>query len=238
MYKTKTKKTTGKFRFGNNLMGQEKYYGTYIIPDEINKHIAVDLGSNMGFFVVEHHDTFKSLYAIEASYENFVETLKRVIALNLKEGKAENVVCFNLAAGKETGEIIKVYKHDSNGNSVSPMTETEMFTSQYPQWDESKETYHKVTSISLEGLYNLLGVDYIDYLKIDIEGAEYPFLLGQDLSRIGSLALELHGTLGPAKKEEMKKYLERDFDVYHTQYDDPPPGHSVITYINKTLSTK
>jgi len=234
----KTKETSPKFKFKNQLSDQKKYYGTYLIPEEINRNVAVDLGSNMGFFVADYHDAFESLYAIDASYENFVETLKRVLYLNLKEKKAENVVCFNLAAANKTGEIVKVYRHDYNGQSVSPMTQTDMFTSQYPQWDESKETYHNVTSVSLEGLYELLGVNYIDYLKIDIEGAEYPFLLGQDLSRIGALALELHGTLGSAKKEEMKKYLERYFEIYDIQYDHAAPRHSVITYINKTLSKK
>ena len=116
------------------------------------------------------------------------------------------------------------------------MTVKDMFTSQYANWKESKETYHNVYTISLEAIYEFFGIDYIDYLKMDIEGAEYDFLLEKDLSKIGCLALELHGTFGREKKEEMKQHLEKYFDIYHVEYDEDAPSHSVITYLNKSFS--
>lgn len=219
-----------KFDFGCWVHGQEIFYGKYVIPEEIDCEVAIDLGSNVGFFEEENHYKFEEIYAIEASYQNFMETLKRVQATG-----ASNVHCFNLAAAKDSGEIIKIYKHDSNGNSVSSMTVKEMFTKQYSGWKEENETYHKVFSISLEGLYDFFDLDYIDYLKVDIEGAEYDFLLGKDLSKIGCLAVEIHGTLGQAKKDEFKKYVEQFFVPYHIECDGKAPSHSVITYLNKEL---
>ena len=148
----------------------------------------------------------------------------------------QNIACFNLAAAKDSGEIVKIYRHDRNGNSVSPITAKDMFVRSYAgDWDEDKETYHNVHTISLEGLYNFFDTDYIDYLKIDIEGAEYDFLLGKDLSRIGSMGIEIHGTLGQAKKDQLKEHIAQYFDVYSIDYDNPAPEHSVITYINKEL---
>jgi len=224
-----------KFKFGNNLQGQERYYGNYVFPEQIGNKVAIDLGCNVGLFVMENYNKFENFHAIDASYENFLVTLRRVLHKNLKFGEAENVSCFNLAAARNTGEVIKIYAHDANGNSVSPMTVPEMFTKQYNNWKEQNETYHNVFTISLEGLYEFFNIDYIDYLKIDIEGAEFDFLLGKDLSKIGCLALELHGTLGQEMKEKMKQHLEKYFNVYHVDYDLPAPQHSVITYINKEL---
>ena len=117
-----------KFKFGNNLTGQEVYYGNYLLPEQIENKVAIDVGSNVGLFVMENYNKFDNLYAIEASYENFLTTLRKVLHKNLKFNEAENVSCFNLAAAKNTGEVIKIYAHDSNGNSVSPMTIPDMFS--------------------------------------------------------------------------------------------------------------
>ena len=148
----------------------------------------------------------------------------------------DQVACFNLAAAKNSGEIIKVFKHAWSAESVSCMTNKEMFHAQYKDWTEAREPFHNVFTISLEDLYKLFDVDYIDYLKIDIEGAEYDFLFGKDLSKIGAIGLELHGTFGQEKKNEMKEYLSKYFEIYDVQYDNDAPGHSVITYINKELA--
>jgi len=224
------------FRFENRTNNQERFYGNYVIPEEIGKKVAIDLGCNVGFFEMDHYKTFDSIYAFDASYENTLVTLRKILAKNLKDDEAKNVFCFNLAAGSKTGEITKVFQHVFNCESVSPMTNKEMFVAQYgDQWDEKFEPYHNVFTISLEGLYDFLNIDYIDYLKIDIEGAEYDFLLEKDLSRIGCLALELHGTLGKEKKDAMKEHLLKYFDIYHVEYDREAPQHSEITYINKSF---
>ena len=219
------------------MFNQERFYDEYLIPDEIKKNVAIDLGSNIGLFIKDNHLKFNRLYAIEASYENFLQSLKTTAALN-----TNNVFCFNLAAAKNDSEIIKVYANDNNGNSVSCMTSKKMFEERPrfhdKSWNEENETYHNVFSISLEGLYKFFNIDFIDYLKIDIEGAEYDFLLDKDLSNIGCLAIEIHGTLGHEMKEKLKAQIDQFFNIYHVEYDDPAPAHSVITYLNKKSRTR
>ena len=61
-----------KFDFECNVTGQEVYYGNYVIPEEIDKKVCIDLGCNVGFFTLENFDKFDSMYAIDASYQNFV----------------------------------------------------------------------------------------------------------------------------------------------------------------------
>lgn len=84
-------------------------------------------------------------------------------------------------------------------------------------------------------MFDFFGLNYVDFMKIDIEGAEYDFLLDKDLSRIASMGIEIHGTFGKEKKEKLKSHFDKYFEIYDVKYDDEAPGHSVITYINKTM---
>ncbi len=215
------------FDLGQNvdIAKQVKFYGGYTIPEEIERGIAVDLGSNIGLFSLENHENFKEIFTVEASYWNFISGLD-----NIRRCKINNVKCFNLAAGKSTGEVIKIYQ---NGyNSVSATTSADML--KINNKDEGSEPYHNVLSISLEGMFDFFGLNYVDFMKIDIEGAEYDFLLDKDLSNIASMGIEIHGTFGEEKKTLLKNHLSKYFEVYDVKYDDKSPGHSVITYLNKT----
>ena len=217
------------FDLGQNvdIDKQAKFYDGYTIPSQINRNVAIDLGSNIGLFSIENHKNFGDIFAIEASYWNFITSLD-----NIRNNQISNVKCFNLAAGKKTGEIIKVYQNGHN--SVSATTNSDML--KILSKDEGSEPYHNVYSISLEGMFDFFGLSYIDFLKIDIEGAEYDFLLDKDLSRIASMGIEIHGTLGKEKKDQLKNHLSEYFKIYDVKYDDDAPGHSVITYINKAIN--
>ena len=248
---SENQETVSKFNFFTNITNQEIYFGKYKIPEIIKHGIAVDLGANVGLFETKYHNRFNMIYAFEASYQNFLETID-----NIQKNDISNALCFNLAAAKDSNEIIKIYRNSGIGTSVSCTTTKEMLSAvwngihhpdynadQQPEvWKEKNESYHNVMTVSLEGIYDLLEVDYIDYLKIDIEGAEYDFLLGKDLSRIGAIGLEIHGPFGEEKKQELKDYLLKYFDIYHIESDETPspendwrPTISEITYINKDL---
>lgn len=240
------------FNFNSTVEDQEQFYSGYTIPPQVQGGVAIDLGCNVGLFSLENYQNFSHIYAIDASYQNFITTLEKLIRL-----KIDNVNCFNLAASNQSGKIIKIYKNaglsehsqviDSNGNevywrpvdSVSALTSEKMLDSLYVNKEDraliQKGTFHNVYTVSLDGILELFDLNYIDYLKIDIEGAEYDFLLDQDLSRICSMGIEIHGTMGAEKKEQLKKHISEYFDIYEVQYDDEAPGHSVITYINKDL---
>jgi len=269
-------KATPDFNFDCRMDNVRSYYGKYIIPPQIQRRVAIDLGSNVGLFSHQFSYVFDKIYAIDASYQNFMQSLTAASLLS-----TSNVFCFNLAAAKDTGKIIKIYRNDINGNSVSPVTNPEMISRLHKKviprgtdieeetmkmlsipndsmivkkiegttncqaqidiyydipWSEQCESYHNVFTISLEGLYDFFGLDYIDFLKVDIEGSEFDFLLDKDLSRIGALALEMHGTLGEELKVKLKSHLSEFFDVGIVHYDNEAPGHSEILYVSKELN--
>tara|TARA_B100000287_G_C20629830_1_gene779337 strand:- start:752 stop:1642 length:891 start_codon:yes stop_codon:yes gene_type:complete len=264
------------FNFNSSLHNAVECYGTYILPPQIQTRIAIDLGSNAGLFSHQFFEIFDTIYAIDASYQNFVQSLKASKML-----PTNNVFCFNLAAAKETGRIIKVYRNDINGTAVSPVTEKKMIQEPMKRvfeknqgwchkealkilsldksdkfkkvddsdyllaiedvhyeipWSEKCESFHNVFTISIDGIYDFFNIDYIDFLKIDIEGAEYDFLLDKDLSRIGSIAIEMHGTLGEKLKDKLKSHLLKFFDIMIVHRDDISPGHSEILYVSKELN--
>tara|TARA_B100000886_G_scaffold20126_2_gene12928 strand:+ start:6845 stop:7543 length:699 start_codon:yes stop_codon:yes gene_type:complete len=210
----------------------DMFYASYVIPEQIQRGVAIDLGSNIGMFCKENYTTFDEIYAIEANYTNFLETQNQC-----RLNKMHNVKCFNLAASKNSGEIIKIYR---NGNDSVSSTTSDALLRELNKHNERRQpenqAFHNVMSISLEGMFDFFDLNYVDYMKIDIEGAEYDFLLNKDLSNIVSMGIEIHGTFGKEKKDELKNYLSKYFRIYDVKYDDESPGHSVITYINKNIS--
>ena len=75
----------------------------YIIPDEIEKQTALDLGVNVGAFALVNHKKFENIFGLEASSENFKEATN-----NLALYKIGNVQFYNLAASNESKKIIKL----------------------------------------------------------------------------------------------------------------------------------
>jgi FkbM family methyltransferase len=216
------------FDLGQNtdMSKQAKFYGGYTIPPQVGRDVAVDLGSNIGMFCLENYKTFDNIFAVEASYWNFLTGLS-----NIFTSRIGNVKCFNLAAGKSTGELVKIYQ---NGyDSVGATTSSELLKTLNKNPNDAP--YHYVFSICLEGMFDFFALKYVDYLKIDIEGAEYDFLLDKDLSNICSMGIEIHGNFGKQKKDQLKNHLNKYFEIYDVKYDDEAPGHSVITYLNRTM---
>jgi len=65
---------------------------------------------------------------------------------------------------------------------------------------------YEVETVTIDGLFNLLGIQRIDLLKVDIEGAEYEVLSAATpgaLSRVGQLIVEFHDHCVP-------RYTTRD----------------------------
>ena len=143
------------------------------------RNVAVDLGANIGLFSINAAKTFKHVYAFEAV--PFLATIA-THKLNIQHG-FENVVVNRLAAADKTGQIIKIYKSKSGHPGDNTVFATD---------NMSLSEYDCCLTISLEDVFRLIDHDYIDYMKIDIEGSEYPFLMNKDLSNIGIIAMEIH----------------------------------------------
>lgn len=101
----------------------------------------------------------------------------------------------------------------------------------------TKQVENVVETISLTKLFKLISAP-IDFCKCDIEGAEYDAFLGQDLSPINFLVMELHyDALGKQKTQELIDHLLIYFDYYRSSdrvlFNSWPPPQ-ILRMINKS----
>jgi len=89
----------------------------------------------------------------------------------------------------------------------------------------------EVPGRSLAGLFEELGIERCDFLKMDCEGAEYEILMtadGATLARIGHIALEYHDLYTDHSHEELAEFLGAKGYRIRTE---PSPAHREIGYL-------
>lgn len=124
------------------------------------------------------------------------------------EIKAGKLTVLNYAAGRETGQILEFFHNDKHPRLSG-------FSAERPEFASGFTSYHVVT-IGWAELVAEYGVPH--YAKIDIEGAEVPFLAGAEGAALPAyISVECHD-LGPA--EALYKLGYRRFQLS----DQQPPG--------------
>jgi FkbM family methyltransferase len=124
----------------------------------------LDLGANLGLYSL-HASRFVGEKGKVISFEPFsvnYNALKEHIAIN----QLTNVCLEKLAVGKETGTIT-MYLDEKEGNLG-------MVTANYIE--NAREEV--VDIVSIDEYLDLNPIKSVDFIKIDIEGFEYPTLLG------------------------------------------------------------
>lgn len=136
----------------------------WIEPILQNGSVIVDIGANIGLYTCAYAEYFKKynlkIYAIEAVESNF-KALKYNIDLN----KYKNIQSDHIALGKEEGELVFDLPYEGFvGNAVGGNINKE----------NTKKLYKsKVKMITLDQYANENNINQCDFLKIDVEGAEF-----------------------------------------------------------------
>lgn len=145
--------------------------------------VVVDIGAHCGglsLFSTKYGA--KRVFAFEAAPINYCHLVNNIYLNGL-----ENIIIpYNLAVSNETGDIVTMHIGDEqwNSNSSKYMTDSNYLFTTY--------------TISFEEILNNL--DHIDFLKIDVEGMEFEFLLQTPtirslLKKVKFLDLETHPDL-------------------------------------------
>lgn len=175
----------------------KKIIGKYKVPilPLTNNSLVVDCGVGDGYFFWFYHSFFQNYIGVEASTKN-IKTLQKKIELCEKNKTSK--ILHNACYSKDDKELeIKTIV----GNSVLEKGFTANNNSIYYEVKEKRSNWNnpisksdivseKVKSISLNGIFSKFNLNQIDFLKVDIEGAEYDFLMHKDLSNIRYLAVE------------------------------------------------
>lgn len=161
-----------------------------------NLRTIVDIGANMGSFTVYAAMTNPDaqIYSFEPEKRNF-DFLKQNIAINSLE---KRVHAFPCAVSSSQGQR-KMAIRSSPLNSLVV--------------ENGENALQSVDCVSLQSVLSDQGLDTIDLLKMNCEGAEYEILencSAADFARLRNIRLEYH-TLDSGRRngESLAKFLEK-----------------------------
>jgi|TARA_R110000803_G_scaffold87426_2_gene154119 FkbM family methyltransferase len=167
----------------------------YELPKDCLGGICVDAGCNIGDFPLNHKDRFDTYICYDVFKENIEECIKNTKSLS----ESINIEINHLALWSESNELIDVMAYEpwdtkdinhfgNSGNVGCVKWEGEKGEG----WNEDN-IIEKIKTISIDSIIEKYGV--INLLKIDVEGSEYEFLMGKDLSKINYIVGESHGSI-------------------------------------------
>ncbi|MEX0598324.1 MAG: FkbM family methyltransferase, partial [Candidatus Paceibacterota bacterium] len=141
---------------------------TQLVARALHKGMTcLDIGANIGYYVLLERKIIGEdgkIIAIEPSPVNF-----RYLTNNLKLGNAENIEAYNIAAGDKNGEInFLIYEQASNSCMVIP-------EGQESRWPGK---IIKVPVRTMDSFLEDLGVNKLDFLRMDVEGYELQIFEG------------------------------------------------------------
>lgn len=161
-----------------------------------NLRTVVDIGAHMGCFALFAADTNPDakIYCYEPERRNY-EQLQRNIALN---GLGSRVLAFNSAVAA-TVEERELAVGDSLLNSFHIVPD--------------RSSRQKVACTTMRDILDRQGIEKVDLLKMNCEGAEYEILEActrKEFERIARIRLEYHNLNQPGKDgESLARMLER-----------------------------
>jgi FkbM family methyltransferase len=177
--------------------------------------IVLDLGANVGTFTL--YAALKAVEGLVVAVEpnpSLFEMLKQNVAVN----GINNVMLLNALVGDKDGQS-KFYMLDSGG-SVREGYST-----------KGKEV--ELTSYRISSIMDKYGIQSVDFVKMDIEGAEFDIFRGDvaSLKRVKKLSMEVHPDWGSIE-DVLRQLISSGFMV-----DQRPAfldSHLIYVYARRT----
>jgi FkbM family methyltransferase len=177
----------------------DKIYHNEVVKIEEND-IVVDIGANVGFFAVYSRQfNPKKIICLEPDIKNYMTLLENTKNL-------ENVSCYNLAISDENGIMPFCYSY-----LISACSHLKKFNEIIGK-NINLET--NVLTIDVEKLFDLFNLPYIDYLKLDCEGAEqdiFKTIKDYSLKKIKKISLEFHTI--EIRNQITEKLIQNGFEI-------------------------
>jgi len=164
-------------------------FGHFIDLREIDENsVIVDAGACHGDFVksLQGYKQGKNckIIAIECNKDNI-----RV----LEEKNYPNITIYNKAfVGQNFGDKV-VFTH-----IIGLKGQGNLFSFCHPSWKEGVKEY-EVETLRVNDIFSVLNIEWIDFLKMDIEGSEWEILktmTEETAAKVGQMSLEVHEWYG------------------------------------------
>ena len=210
---------------GDFLPGHEEHILARFAPKEGDT--VIDIGAHIGRYTITSSkqvgDSGK-VVAIEADPDNF-ELLKRNIALN----NLINVLPLNYAVFS-TKTRMKLYEQSASAKYNSLMLARAAKTKNYVEVDAD----------TLDNILKLNRVNQVNWIKIDVEGAEFEVLKGsaETLSNEDlSLFVEIHNIEDPSHYHNIIDFLNHhNYEITFEQHYDSSESHVIFRKKNNNSS--
>lgn len=176
--------------------------GRYVVPPKIQNGICIDVGCNLGDFTKKYENFFRKIYFIEPQFELFQNLEKRFFS-------NKNIQGFNRAVWSESNLTVNLVSHPNNDSGSVAVNGDHINN------DWTDQIVNEVLTISLEDFLSLIPENFINYLKIDCETSEYPFLFGKDLSMIEYIGIEIHPQMGILKYNKLLEWIKKTHRLIH-----------------------
>ena len=168
-----------------------RFFATGYQPRETD--VIVDAGAHIGPFTVLAAPLVPrgAVHALEPALENF-----KILQANIASNGIDNVHAHRLALSATSGTSRLYHAPQSWGHTLGGT------------WAASGAPYEEVPTQTLEDFLKKQKIESIDYLKMNIEGAEYEILLRAPaavLHRIKHMLVELH----PVEDSVAQELLDR-----------------------------
>lgn len=159
-------------RFINEVLEGGEYDYVFFYPT------VVDVGANIGTFSLFIYKHCHKIYAMEPAPENF-----ELLSKTIEDNKLEKIKPFEEALAGNTGTrpMRMIREAGAGGWTITDMT-------------GKPEDYIQVKHITLKEFMEREGIEYIDLLKMDVEGAEKEILEDPTFpfNKIGTIICEFH----------------------------------------------
>jgi FkbM family methyltransferase len=162
----------------------DREYSTYF--PFLEEATILDVGSHYGYFSIfasKNTDPASKIYAFEPSRRNF-----EILIQNLQDNGIRNVFAINRGIS-DKNEILKLFLKENFSNTICRANDISL-------------PYENAEFINIDKVIGDYNINNIDFLKMDIEGAEFEALYNissDTLAKITTISLEFHDM-------EKKKY--------------------------------
>ena len=178
---------------------------------------VVDLGANIGIFSsFATKKGAEKVYAFEPVSQNFT-----LLSLNTNN---EVVTPYKLAVGSEDNQLVSMDFDPTFPGGSSFVV-------------DGKNSKEDAMTITLDTLLSTGVIQKIDFLKIDIEGAEHYALQGisdKNLSNVRCIAMEMHmNAIGEKESKRIYHRLKALGFLDYTLWE--PDGNNIVWFRNKNI---
>ena len=203
---------------GDFLPGHESHIVGRFTPKEGDT--VIDIGAHIGRYTITSSKQVGktgTVVAIEADPDNF-QLLKRNIALN----NLTNVLPLNYAVFS-TRTRMKLYEQSASAKYNSLMLARAAKT----------ENYVEVNADTLDSILKLNEVNQVNWIKIDVEGAEFEVLKGSTKtisSENVSLLIEIHNIEDPSHYDNIVDFLKyHNYEItFEQRYEGSGESHVIF----------